>query len=93
MRTTRSLSQRLPTGGSGPRRGWGPRTGKDGQDRFVNGLDFARVQDVAGEEGDDEQDDEDGQGPRGEDLLLARLGFVCMAALDTGSAATGREED
>ena len=29
----------------------------------MDGLDFARVEDVAREEGDYEQDDEDGQGP------------------------------
>jgi hypothetical protein len=40
--------------------GVGQRTGKDGEDGLVDGLDLARVQDVAGEEGDDEQDDEDG---------------------------------
>ena len=63
MRTTRSLSQRLPKGDRGQGGGWGQRTSKDGQDRLVDRLDFARVQDVAGEEGDYEQDDEDGEGP------------------------------
>lgn len=47
----------------------------------MDGLDLAGVQNVAREEGDDEQDDEDGQGPRCEDLLLARLGLVCVGAL------------
>ena len=39
------------------------RTGEYGQHRLMDGLDFARVQDVAREEGYYEQEDEDGQGP------------------------------
>lgn len=42
---------------------WAQRTGKDGEDRLMDGLDFARVEDVAGKEGYYEQDDQDGQGP------------------------------
>lgn len=38
----------------------GQRTSKDGQDGFMDGLYFACVQDIAGKEGDYEQDDEDG---------------------------------
>lgn len=34
--------------------GVGQRTSKDGQDSFMDGLYFARMQDVAGKEGDDE---------------------------------------
>jgi hypothetical protein len=37
--------------------------GEDGQDRLVDGLDLARLQDVAREQGHDEQGDEDGQPP------------------------------
>jgi len=39
------------------------RTSKDGQDGLMDGLDLARMQYVAREEGDYEQDDENGQGP------------------------------
>ena len=37
-------------------------------------LDLFTAQDVAGEEGDDQEEDEDEQGVGGEDLLLARIG-------------------
>ncbi|EFQ91069.1 hypothetical protein PTT_12205 [Pyrenophora teres f. teres 0-1] len=36
---------------------WGQRTGKNGEDRLVDGLDLPRMEDIAGEEGDYEQDD------------------------------------
>ena len=39
------------------------RTSKNGQDGLMDGLYFARVQYVAREEGDYEQDDEDGERP------------------------------
>jgi hypothetical protein len=37
--------------------------GEDGQDRLMDGLDLPRLQDVAREQGHDEQGDEDGQPP------------------------------
>lgn len=53
-------------------------------------LYLPRVQDVAGEEGDYEEDDQDGQRPRCEDLLLACLWFVYSGALDMGGEHGGR---
>ena len=38
-------------------------SGKDGQDCLVDGLYLARLQDVACEQGDDEQGDQDGEPP------------------------------
>lgn len=39
------------------------RTSKNGQDRLMDGLYLARLQYVAREQGDDEEDDEDGECP------------------------------
>ena len=44
-------------------RAWDRHTSKDGEDRLMDSLDLASVQDVAREEGYDEEDDQDGQGP------------------------------
>lgn len=52
----------VPRCTAGARVGAG-RTSKNGQDGLMDGLNFARSQYVAGEEGDYEQDDEDGESP------------------------------
>jgi len=49
------------------------------------------AQDIAGEEGDDQEEDEDEQRPRGEDLLLACVGVFGVVWI--GSIATQAFED
>lgn len=46
---------------------------KDGNDRLVHRLDLLGAQDIAGEEGEDEQGDEDQQRPGGVDFFLSRF--------------------
>ena len=52
---------------------------EDGDDGLVDSLDFTGLQDVAEEEGADQQHDEDEQGPGGGDLLLGGFGGVIVA--------------
>jgi hypothetical protein len=53
-------------------------TRKDGDDGFVDGLDLPRLQHIAGEESDDQERDQNEQRPRRENLLLLRLGRLCI---------------
>jgi hypothetical protein len=71
-------------------------TREDWYDRLMYRLNFFAAQDVAGEEGDDQEEDEDEQGVGREDLLLACIGVfgvvwvggITAQARDDGAADT-----
>lgn len=65
------------------------RTSNDGQDGLMDCLYFPGVQEVAREQSYYEEDDEDGQGPGREYLLLASFWLLCIGALDSGREVGG----